>query len=69
MDKATRPEGGREFYDKAASADQTLKFYEGHYHDMLNDLGKEQVMNDILEWLDNRVDHSVNIAVTQLAGD
>jgi alpha-beta hydrolase superfamily lysophospholipase len=69
MDKATRPEGSREFYDKAASADKTLKFYEGYYHDMLNDLGKEQVMNDILEWLDNRVDHSMNVAVTQLVGD
>ena len=55
MDKATKPGGSQEFYDKAGSADKTLKFYEGHYHDMLNDVDKEIVMNDILEWLDKRV--------------
>jgi alpha-beta hydrolase superfamily lysophospholipase len=55
MDKATKPGGSQEFYDKVGSTDKTLKFYEGHYHDMLNDVGKEMVMNDILEWLDKRV--------------
>ena len=55
MDKAARPGGSQEFYDKAGSADKTLKFYEGHYHDLLNDVDKEIVMNDILEWLDKRV--------------
>jgi alpha-beta hydrolase superfamily lysophospholipase len=25
--------------------------YEGHYHDLLNDIGKEGVMNDIRGWI------------------
>ena len=29
------------------SRDKTLKLYEGHYHDLLNDVGKETVMADI----------------------
>ena len=50
-DKATKPGGSRFFYDNTGSTDKTLKFYEGHYHDLLNDLGKEIVMNDITEWI------------------
>lgn len=50
-DKATKPGGSRFFYDNTGSTDKTLKFYEGHYHDLLNDLDKEIVMNDITEWI------------------
>ena len=32
--------------------DKTLKLYDGHYHDLLNDLGKEKVMADIKGWID-----------------
>lgn len=54
-DKATRPAGSQYFYDNAGSSDKTLKLYEGHYHDLLADVGKEDVMNDILAWLDARI--------------
>jgi len=54
-DKATRPEGSQYFYDNAGSADKTLKLYEGAYHDLLNDLDKEIVMADILEWVNERI--------------
>lgn len=50
-DKATRPAGSQEFFDHAGSKDKMLKLYESHYHDMLNDLGKEVVMADIVAWL------------------
>ena len=39
----------------AGSADKTLKLYEGYYHDLINDVGKEVVMDDILRWLDAHV--------------
>lgn len=54
-DKATRPAGSQYFYDHAASTDKTLKLYEGHYHDLLNDIDKEIVMADIQNWIDARI--------------
>jgi acylglycerol lipase len=54
-DKATKASGSQEFYGAAGSTDKTLKLYEGHYHDMLNDIGKEQVMADIQEWIAARI--------------
>lgn len=54
-DKATKPSGSQFFYDTAGSKDKSLKLYEGHYHDMLNDIGKEGVMADIKAWLDKHV--------------
>ena len=54
-DKATRPDGSQQFFDEAGSADKTLKLYDDYYHDLLNDLGKEQVFDDIVAWIDERV--------------
>ena len=54
-DKATRPAGSQYFYDHAASADKTLRLYEGHFHDLLNDVDKEKVMSDVQAWLDARI--------------
>lgn len=53
-DKATRPDGSQQFFDEASSTDKTLKLYDGHYHDLLADLGREQVMDDIVGWLEAR---------------
>lgn len=55
VDKATMPSGSQFFYDTAGSQDKTLKLYEGHFHDLLNDLGKETVMADIQAWIDKRL--------------
>jgi acylglycerol lipase len=55
-DKVTKPSGSKEFYDKAGSGDKTLKLYEGHFHDLLADVGKHQVMADIQAWIDARLD-------------
>jgi acylglycerol lipase len=54
-DKATKPSGSKEFHETAGSKDKTLKLYDGHYHDLLNDVGKEQVMNDIKTWIAARL--------------
>ena len=47
-DHATVCRGSEFFYAHAGSADKTLKLYEEHYHDLLNDLGKEAVLADIV---------------------
>ena len=54
-DHATRPDGSEQFYREAGSTDKTLKLYEDHYHDLLNDLGREQVMDDIIAWIEARL--------------
>ena len=51
-DKATVCKGSQFFYDTAGSKDKTLKLYEGHYHDLFNDFGKEQAMADVKGWID-----------------
>jgi alpha-beta hydrolase superfamily lysophospholipase len=50
-DKATKPSGSQLFYDTVGSTDKTLKFYEGAYHDLLNDTDKQRVMSDIRVWI------------------
>jgi acylglycerol lipase len=54
-DKATRPDGSQEFFDQAGSADRQLILYDGHYHDLLNDIGRERVMEDIVGWIEHRL--------------
>ena len=54
-DQATRAEGSQHFFDTAGSTDKTLKLYEGHYHDLLNDIDREIVMADIQNWIDQRL--------------
>jgi acylglycerol lipase len=54
-DEVTRPHGSQRFYDTTGSTDKTLRLYEGHVHDLLNDVGKEQVLGEITEWIDARV--------------
>jgi len=51
VDKATVPAGSQFFYEHAGSIDKTLKMYDGHYHDLLNDYGKEDVLADTTHWI------------------
>lgn len=55
LDKATKPSGSQHFYERAGSTDKTLKLYEGHFHDLLNDIDKEIVLADIQRWIDARI--------------
>lgn len=50
-DAVTKWQGSQEFYDRTGSKDKTLKLYDGYYHDLLNDAGKETPMRDIQQWL------------------
>ena len=55
QDKATRPDGSEQFFNEAGSTDKTLKLYEGYYHDLLNDLGRDTVFEDIDAWISERL--------------
>ena len=54
-DRVTKPSGSQRFYDNAGSRDKTIKLYDGHFHDLLNDVDKEIVMSDITRWIDARL--------------
>lgn len=54
-DKAAKSSGSQMFYDRAGSTDKTLKLYDGHFHDLLNDLGRETVLTDITAWIEARL--------------
>ena len=54
-DHATVCHGSEFFFETVGSKDKTLKLYEGHYHDLLNDIGKEEVFADIKAWIDKHL--------------
>ncbi|WP_199553593.1 alpha/beta hydrolase [Sandaracinobacteroides hominis] len=54
-DKTTRPDGSKLFFETAGSPDKMLEIYQGHYHDLLNDFGREEVMDDIIQWISARL--------------
>ena len=54
-DKITLTGGSQFFYDTVGSKDKKLKLYEGHFHDPLHDISKQQVMADITDWIEKRL--------------
>ncbi len=54
-DKLADPDINKWFYEKISSSDRTLKLYEGLYHEVMNEPEKEQVLQDIITWLDAHV--------------
>jgi acylglycerol lipase len=58
VDTVTVPHGSQMFFDRAGATDKTLKLYEGHFHDLLNDVGKEQVLADVVAWIDARTERA-----------
>ncbi len=43
-------------YDNISSRDKELRVYKGLYHEILNEEEKYQVMEDMLNWLNKRID-------------
>lgn len=54
-DKITCPEGSQEFFEKMKVRDREIKIYPHSYHELLNDIGKEKVYQDLEAWLEKRV--------------
>jgi acylglycerol lipase len=54
-DRIALPEGGKQLFNSVGSSDKTLKSYEGFYHEIINEIGKEQVYKDIVDWLQKRI--------------
>lgn len=61
-DKVTKFGGSQIFYERAGSSDKTIKLYEGHFHDLLNDIDKETVIADIKSWIAARLRATQKVA-------
>ena len=53
-DRLADPNGSCQLYDGVTSSDKTLKLFENYYHEILNEPDKEKVMQDIIQWIDER---------------
>jgi acylglycerol lipase len=54
-DRLISPDGTKQFYAAAASSDKSLKIYDGFYHEIFNEIGKEQVFEDVAQWLEKNL--------------
>lgn len=54
-DRATDPEGSRRFHAAIAARDKTLHLVEGGYHELLNDVRRDETRRVILTWLEQRL--------------
>jgi alpha-beta hydrolase superfamily lysophospholipase len=54
-DRLCPPDATRSFFKEMTIADRELIEYEGHYHEVFNDLGKETVLADVERWLESHL--------------
>jgi len=54
-DLLIQPSGTQLFYDTIQSKDKSLKKYDGYYHDIFNEIGKEKVIQDMISWIQAHV--------------
>ncbi|SAK76850.1 hydrolase [Caballeronia calidae] len=52
------PAGSREFEANVGSADSTLAIYEGSVHETLNDLDRDRVIRELIDWTLVRADYA-----------
>ncbi len=55
QDPIVDPAAAREFYDRLGSTDKTLLLYPKMLHEPLNELGREQVLDDLARWIEPRL--------------
>jgi alpha-beta hydrolase superfamily lysophospholipase len=50
-DKLTEPDGSRAFAARVGSIDRTLTLYESAYHETMNDLDRDRVIEALTQWI------------------
>ncbi len=56
-DRLAPPEGSRAFYEKMTLADKERQVYEGYFHEVYNDLGKEKPLAAVEAWVERHLPH------------
>jgi alpha-beta hydrolase superfamily lysophospholipase len=54
-DTITDPKESVKFHDSISSLDKTLHLVEGGYHELLNDVERDQTLQTLMAWLERRV--------------
>ena len=54
-DNLVIPAATQEFFERIPAADKTLLLYDGYFHELHNDIGKEKPLSDIIGWLNARM--------------
>lgn len=54
-DRLCSAEGAKMYVDATSSRDRTIKLYPGGRHEMFNETNRDEVMADLVSWLDARV--------------
>ncbi|GMP94941.1 hypothetical protein CsSME_00044191 [Camellia sinensis var. sinensis] len=54
-DKVTDPLASQDLYEEAASEFKDIKLYEGFLHDLLFEPEREEVAQDIIDWMEKRL--------------
>ncbi len=55
QDTVTDPAAARAFFDLLGSEDKTLSIYPRMMHEPLNEIGRQQVLDDVLRWIEPRL--------------
>ena len=53
-DPIAEPERSRQVFARLGSLDKTLKVYDGFFHEIFNEVERERVIRDLVEWLSLR---------------
>ncbi len=53
-DKITNPVGSQALYDQCKSKDKTIKIWEGAYHEIFNEINKQDVIEYMTSWVAER---------------
>lgn len=55
IDRLSNPAGSQKLYEGIGSWDKTIRFYDGFYHEIFNEPGRNRVFNDMDDWLAARL--------------
>jgi alpha-beta hydrolase superfamily lysophospholipase len=59
-DPVNSVQGSRDLYDSVSSADKELKIYPGGMHEPHNDVNRDEVINDVENWLSRQLEKTVS---------
>jgi alpha-beta hydrolase superfamily lysophospholipase len=54
-DRVVNPRSSRYLFDLVSSTDKEIIIYEGYFHEVYNEPGKEKVFQDVLSWLNKHI--------------